>query len=152
MRLRFNRLNSRQLAFSIDSALGEKKGLDPLILDIRKLTDIAEYFVLVHGTSDRHVQTLADGVLDHLLSKKIKPFHIEGKREATWVLLDYGSVMVHIFHHEKRKFYNLERLWGDAKIVNVGLKRERKTQKTRRSSTARHPRRTQVDRSRSKKY
>ena len=136
MSLRFNRLNSRQLAFFIHSAIDEKKGLEPLILDIRKLTDIAEYFVLAHGTSDRHVRTIADAVLDRVATEKIKPFHIEGKHDATWILLDYGSVIVHVFHHETRKFYNLERLWGDAKIVNVGMKRERKTQKARRSSTA----------------
>lgn len=129
-------MNSKQLVLSIHSAIDEKKGLDPLVLDIRKLTDIAEYFVLVHGTSDRHVRTIADSVSDHLKSKKMKPFHIEGKQDATWILLDYGSVMVHVFHHETRKFYNLERLWGDAKIVNVGLKRERKTKSIRRSSTA----------------
>lgn len=129
-------MNSRQLVTSIHSAIDDKKGLEPLILDIRKLTDIAEYFIVVHGTSDRHVRTIADGILDQLVAKKIKPFHIEGKHDATWILLDYGSVIVHVFHHETRKFYNLERLWGDAKIVNVGMKRERKTKKARRSSPA----------------
>ena len=100
-------MTSRQLAVLAKAACDEKKGIDPLILDIRKLTDIAEYFVLVHGTSDRHVRTLADGVLDRLYAKKTKPLHVEGKNEALWVLLDYGAVIIHIFHHEKPKFYNL---------------------------------------------
>src|SRR3989338_7772787 len=118
-------MTSRQLAVLAKAACDEKKGIDPLILDIRKLTDIAEYFVLVHGTSDRHVRTLADGVLDRLYAKKTKPLHVEGKNEALWVLLDYGAGIIHIFHHEKRKFYSLERLWGDASIVKATAKNER---------------------------
>ncbi|MBI4357906.1 MAG: ribosome silencing factor [Candidatus Omnitrophica bacterium] len=117
-------------------ACDEKKGVDPLILDIRKLTDIAEYFVLVHGTSDRHVRTIADHILEHLHAKKVRPLHVEGRNESLWVLLDYGSVMVHVFHHEKRKFYSLERLWGDASIVKAAAKNERPVKSTRRFRTA----------------
>lgn len=126
-------MNSRQLALSVFSACEEKKGVDPLILDIRELTDIADFFVLVHGNSDRHVRTIADSVLDNLHTKKTKPFHIEGRSDATWILLDYGVVIVHVFHYATRKFYNLERLWGDAKIVMTHQKHEKQTQRTRRS-------------------
>ena len=124
-------MDAKQLALAVRFAADEKKGLDPLILDIRKLTDIADYFVLVHGTSDRHVRTIADSVLDHLYRKKMKPAHVEGRGEARWVLLDYGHVIVHIFHYEARQFYNLERLWGDAKIVKATEKHERKTKRVR---------------------
>ena len=130
-------MNSKQLALLARSASEDKKGVDPLILDIRKLTDLADFFVLVHGTSDRHVRTLADAIIDSLYAKKIKPLHVEGKNDATWILLDYGAVMVHVFHHETRKFYNLERLWGDAKIVGLGHGHyEKQTQRTHRSRTA----------------
>lgn len=106
--------------------------MDPLILDIRKLTDIADFFLLVHGTSDRHVRTIAEGILEFLSRKKIRPLHVEGMQEATWILIDYGSVIVHIFHYERRKFYNLERLWGDTRMVMVRESHERKTKRTRR--------------------
>ena len=129
-------MNSKQLVTCALAAAGEKKGIDPLILDIRKLTDIADFFLLVHGTSDRHVWTISDAVLGHLSAKKTKPLHVEGKSEGSWVLLDYGSVIIHVFHHETRKFYNLERLWGDAKIVNTARKHEKQTKRTRRSRTA----------------
>ena len=131
-------MNSKQLALLARSASEDKKGVDPLILDIRNLTDLADFFVLVHGTSDRHVRTIADAIADHLYIKKIKPLHIEGKNEATWILLDYGSVIVHVFHHETRKFYNLERLWGDAKLVGAdhGHQHEKQAKRTRRSRTS----------------
>jgi ribosome-associated protein len=124
-------LNSRQLAFRIQDAIEEKKGIDPVIIDIRKLTDIADYFVLVHGTSDRHVRTIADGVVESLGSYKIKPFHQEGMSEAKWILVDYGSVIVHIFYHETRKFYNLERLWGDGKTVKPKQKHAKSVKRAR---------------------
>ena len=126
-------MNSKQLALHILDACEEKKGIDPIIIDIRKLTDIADYFVLVHGTSDRHVRTIADGVVD-FLSPQLKPFHQEGMREAKWVLLDYGAVMVHVFYYETRGFYNLERLWGDGVIVKRKEKNAKPVKRTRRSN------------------
>lgn len=130
-------MNSKRLALLARSASEGKKGVDPLILDIRKLTDLADFFVVVHGTSNRHVRTIADAIVDGLYIKKIKPLHIEGRNEATWILLDYGAVIVHVFHHETRKFYNLERLWGDAKMIGVGREHhERQTKRTRRSHTS----------------
>ena len=129
-------LNSRQLAVFAHAAIEEKKGCDPLILDLRRLTDIADFFLLTHGTSDRHVRTLADVVLEYLGKKKLKPLHVEGMRDASWILLDYGSVIVHVFHHETRKFYNLERLWGDAHVLKAVEKHERQVKRTRRSSAA----------------
>jgi len=138
IKIRTESLNSKQLALLARSTSENKKGVDPLILDIRKLTDFADFFVVVHGTSDRHVRTIADAIVDHLYTKKIKPLHIAGRNEATWILLDYGAVIVHVFHYETRKFYNLERLWGDAKMVRADHKHqhEKQTQRTRRSHTS----------------
>jgi len=126
-------LNSKQLALLAHSASEDKKGVDPLILDIRKLTDFADFFLIVHGTSDRHVRTIADGIADQLHIKKVKPLHIEGRNEATWILLDYGAVIVHVFYHETRKFYNLERLWGDVAVVKANHQHEKPAKRTRRS-------------------
>lgn len=127
-------MNSKQLILAAHAAAEEKKGIDPLILDIRKLTDIADYFLLVHGNSDRHVKTIADGIVDSLHIQNQKPAHVEGLKEAHWVLLDYSSVIVHVFHYQTRQFYSLERLWGDGKILRVPeRKNERKVKRTRRS-------------------
>jgi len=126
-------LNSKQLILAAHSASEDKKGIDPLILDIRNLTDIADYFLLVHGNSDRHVRTIADGIMDHLYTQKAKPVHVEGLKESSWILVDYGSVMIHVFHYQTRQFYSLERLWGDAKVLKVSEgKHERKVKSTRR--------------------
>ena len=131
-------MNAKQLVLSALQASEDKKGINPLVLDVRKLTDFTDFFLLVHGTSDRHVRTIADAVLDQLHTKKVKPLHVEGRNDAIWILLDYGAVMVHVFYHETRKFYNLERLWGDAKIVNSTGNHEKQTQRTRRPRTPRN--------------
>lgn len=131
-------MNSRQLALAARSAADDKKGVDPLVLDLGGLTDIADFFLIVNGTSDRHVRTIADGIEEKLAAKGIEPLHVEGRNEASWILLDYGSVIAHIFHYQMRKFYSLERLWGDAKEVKVKVRHERKIKSTRRSSTSRH--------------
>ena len=128
-------LNSKQLAFLIQDACEEKKGIDPLVIDVRKLTDIADYFVLVHGTSDRHVRTIADSIVDSLEKSRVKPIHQEGMNEAKWILVDYGAVMAHVFYYETRSFYNLERLWG-GEIVKPKQKHAKPVKRTRRSSPA----------------
>ena len=129
-------MNSKQLAFLIQDACEEKKGIDPLIIDVRKLTDIADYFLLVHGTSDRHVRTVADGIVDSLEKSKAKPIHQEGMKEAKWILIDYGAVMAHVFYYETRSFYNLERLWGDGKLIKRRQKHAKPVKRTRRSNPA----------------
>ena len=129
-------MNSRQLALRILKACEDKKGVNPLIIDIRKLTDIADYFILVNGASDRHVRTIADGIVESLESSGIEPLHREGLNEAKWVLIDYGVVMAHVFYYETRRFYNLERLWGDGKIIKPRQKHAKPLKRTRRSSIA----------------
>lgn len=130
-------MNSKQLISAAYHACQDKQGIDALILDIRKISDIADYFLLVHGNSDRHVKTIAEGIIDQLHEKKEKPYHVEGLQEASWILIDYSSVIIHIFHYQTRQFYNLERLWGDAKVVKISEKKhERPSKKTRRSSAS----------------
>ena len=130
-------MNSKQLISEAYHASEDKKGIDPLILDIRKISDIADFFLLVHGNSDRHVRTIADGIIEALHHKKEKPYHVEGLKESNWILIDYSSVIIHIFHYQTRQFYNLERLWGDAKVVKIPEKKyERPSKKIRRSSAS----------------
>jgi ribosome-associated protein len=86
-----------------------------VILDLRRLKVFTDYFVICHGTSTRHVLTIADGIEERLGKVlKRKPGHVEGRRVAEWVLLDYHDFVVHVFTEERRAYYALERLWGDA--------------------------------------
>jgi len=95
-------------------ACQEKKGHDLVALDVRGLTSLADAFVFCSGTTGRQVKAIADEVEHQLKDAGFRPYAIEGAREAVWVLLDYGDLVVHVFEKETRDFYNLERLWGEA--------------------------------------
>ena len=111
--------SSLQLAKLCVKAAIEKKAADPLILDVRKLCSFADFFVILSGRSTRHVQGLAEAVEEELRSKRVSTSKSEGLKEGSWVLLDYGDVIVHIFYAETRKFYDIEGLWHDAKRIRV---------------------------------
>ncbi|MBS3915140.1 MAG: ribosome silencing factor [Bacteroidetes bacterium] len=98
----------------------EKKGIEIITMDLRKLKSaFADMFVICHGNSDRQVEAIADGVEEEIRKATgEKPLHREGSEQAEWILLDYVNVVVHIFQKEKRSFYGLEELWGDAVIKN----------------------------------
>lgn len=97
--------------------LEAKKALEPVILDLRGITPISDYFVICSGSSSTHIKGLADSVTTEFEKKGIRCNRIEGYQNADWVLMDYGDVVVHIFTEELREFYSLERLWGDAPKV-----------------------------------
>lgn len=102
------------------SLLQEKKAEDIVVLDISSQTVMAEYFIICTGRSTTQVRALADHVSDSLKQKQnILAKGIEGLSESKWVLLDYGDVIVHVFRSEEREYYNLERLWADAKQIEV---------------------------------
>ncbi|NLC69090.1 MAG: ribosome silencing factor [Clostridiaceae bacterium] len=109
-------MESAALAEKIAEILKEKKALDIDILDVSKLTILTDCFVICSGTSTIHIRTLADELGLKLKETGVSCHHIEGYETARWILLDYGNVVVHIFHEEERKFYNLERLWSDSMI------------------------------------
>ncbi|OGW75008.1 MAG: ribosome silencing factor [Omnitrophica bacterium RBG_13_46_9] len=98
----------------ISRAALDKKAEDIVIMDMRAVSNIADYFVVCSASSSKRVQAISEGIEDALLGKGIDYWHIEGRREALWVLIDYGDVIAHIFHENVRGFYNLERLWQDA--------------------------------------
>ncbi len=93
----------------------EKKAVDIVVMDLKGLTDIADYFVIAGGTSERHVRTIADGIREGTKEKKILPAATEGYDEGRWVILDFQSVIVHIFLASLRELYDLESLWIEAK-------------------------------------
>ena len=94
-----------------------KKAYDILILDIRGLTTVADYFVICSGSNTTQVGAIADGVGQKLAAGNIYASHIEGEAESTWVLMDYGDVVVHVFEEQTRVYYGLDRLWSDAARV-----------------------------------
>lgn len=96
-------------------AARDKKGEEILVLDLRGLCDFTDAFLIVHGSSDRQVGAIADAVEERLRETLgLRPRHVEGRRVAEWVLLDYFDFVVHVFQEERRRFFGLERLWGDA--------------------------------------
>lgn len=98
----------------------EKKALDVVAFDLRGISDMADYFLICTGTTSRQVMAIAEGIEDALLRDGVKADHREGYLESTWILLDYGDLVVHIFTDEKRRYYDLERLWGDAPHLDLG--------------------------------
>lgn len=101
----------------IVKAADEKKARDIVVLDMRGVTLIADYFLICHGNSTTQVRAIADNIVEKLKEQGFMPLRKEGQNDAHWVLLDYGHCVVHIFTEEDRNFYGLERLWGDAKRV-----------------------------------
>ena len=99
--------------------LDDKKAQDIVVLDIGKLTTLGDYFVICSGGSTTQVKSLADELDQKLSASGLEPRRVENDKSAHWVLLDYGDVLIHIFYHETRDFYCLERLWGDAPRVDT---------------------------------
>ena len=98
----------------------DKKGADIVLLRTAELTTMADYFVIASGRSDRQVQALSQAIVDELRDDGIRPLGVEGQSSARWVLIDYGSVIVHLFAPEEREYYGLERLWSSAtQVVRV---------------------------------
>jgi ribosome-associated protein len=113
------RLEANDLARLIVQIAEDKKAEDILMLDIRGLSVIADYFVICTGTSERQVRAIARDLDEQLGKQGITPIHIEGLSDARWVLMDYNTVIVHIFDPITRDYYRLDKLWADAPRVLV---------------------------------
>jgi ribosome-associated protein len=95
-------------------------------MDMRKASNLCDYFFICGANSTRQAKAIADGIIEALKEKGIRPWHTEGYAEGRWIILDYNSVVAHIFYGELRSFYRLERLWGDApRVVFAKPKRPR---------------------------
>ncbi len=117
---RARRPESREALEWVVEACTGVKAVDGLVLDLRKLSDATDYFVVVSGTSDTHVRAIAEHVLEALHGHGVRAHHIEGLAGGRWVLLDFVDFVVHVFHPALREFYQLEGLWGDAPQWSVG--------------------------------
>lgn len=108
---------SVERAIAAARAASNIQAIDIRIFDIRDVSSFADCFVICSGQSDRQVNAIADSVVHELKKQGTKPIGVEGQREGEWVLVDYGNVVVHVFHPELRSFYNVEGLWSDAKEI-----------------------------------
>ncbi|MFH0765727.1 MAG: ribosome silencing factor [Calditrichota bacterium] len=97
----------------------EKQAQDIIVLDLRKVTDFTDYFVICTGSVDVHVRAIQDAIESGLRNIGWRPKHIEGSETCRWALLDYIDIVVHVFQPEARRFYAVERLWGDAPLVEI---------------------------------
>lgn len=116
MRIKLTSLNFAKI---IAELIKNKKGFEIKILDLRKLSTIADFFVICSADSERQVKAIADEIEEKLSQRRIKCSNKEGYETMNWVLLDYFDVIVHIFKTEARNYYNLEKFWGDAPVIAV---------------------------------
>jgi len=99
------------------AAIEDRKGEDPLVLDLREIASFTDYIIMCSGGSERHVQAIVDAVVEQLRAQGVKALHIEGYEQASWVLVDYVDFLVNVFTPEARDFYQLDRVWRDAPVV-----------------------------------
>ncbi len=96
-----------------------KKASDVMLLDIRKVSDVTDFFIICSGDSDVQVRAIANAVIENAKKANLRPWHNEGMEVADWVIVDFVDVVVHVFQKSTRAYYNLEKLWGDAKIETI---------------------------------
>lgn len=112
-------MTPKEMALLLAQAMDSKKGKDIRVLETDGVTTLADYFVLCSGSSAPQLKALADAGEKTMKDHGILPHHVEGHRGGTWILQDYGDVVVHVFDKEARAFYDLDRLWADAKTVDL---------------------------------
>lgn len=112
-------MDSSQLSELIARLAWEKKGQDVTILDLRELTDVSDFFVIVTVESDPQARAIADYIERRVREEGIRIWHKEGQKNMNWILMDYIEVVVHIFRPQSREFYALEKLWGDAPMTRL---------------------------------
>lgn len=110
-------MEAKELTKLIYNALDDKKGENIKILDIHQVSVIADYFIIASGSNVNQVQALADNVKEECLKAGLEPKSIEGYQNASWILLDYTDVIVHVFSRDDRIFYDLERIWRDGREI-----------------------------------
>lgn len=114
-------MTAEELSKLIVKGMEEKKASDIVVMDLRKVKNsFTDFFVICSGNSDTQIEAISDSIEEVTLNLKEKPFRSEGKNNKQWVLIDYINVVAHVFLKEKREFYGLEELWGDAKVTRIG--------------------------------
>jgi ribosome-associated protein len=116
-----SRATALKLLHAAAAAAVGRKAHDPVALDLRSLAGVADYFLICSAGSEVQVKAIAEAVEEKLHELGASPWHVEGLAGRRWVLLDYVEIVVHVFHETTREYYLLERLWGDARKVDLGL-------------------------------
>ena len=114
----------REMAKIAYDALDDKKGVDITVLDISEISTMADYFIIASGNNRNQVQTMADNAEEVLGRAGFEPRQLEGYGTASWILMDYNDIIIHIFSEEDRLFYDLERIWRDGKSVDISAFKE----------------------------
>ena len=109
---------SKEMVKIAFGSLEEKKAEDIQVIEIGNISTIADYFIITNGSSIPHIQSLVDAATEGLSKKGYEAKRIEGTRSSTWILLDYGDIVIHVFSQEDRLFYNLERIWRDGRVLS----------------------------------
>jgi ribosome-associated protein len=114
-------IDSEKLSDAIIKGMQEKKATDIVLLDLRKIKNaVADFFVVCSGNSDKQLEAISDSIDEEVYKAlKEKPWHMEGKNNKEWMILDYINVVSHVFRKDKRQYYALEKLWGDAEITEI---------------------------------
>lgn len=112
-------MTSREMAKMASLAIDDKKGMNIKVIDISKISVLADYFIIASGSNRNQVQAIADNVQEELFKAGYECKQVEGYQTANWILLDYGDIIVHVFSDEDRLFYDLERIWRDGQSIEV---------------------------------
>jgi ribosome-associated protein len=112
-------MQEKELMTLAVNAADDKKAEDIVVLNMNGISSVADYFIICHGNSDKQVQAIAREIKDQAHQNNVDVKRLEGFEEASWVLVDLGDVVVHVFHRDQRGYYNLEKLWGDAPTLDV---------------------------------
>ena len=112
-------MNNKNILDKIINCLLDKKAIEINVIDVKKLTSLTDTFIVCSSESEPQTKALMSHVTDTLSIDKIKPLHIEGHENLKWVLIDYANIVINIFNKQTREYYNIERLWGDAKIKKI---------------------------------
>ena len=112
-------MTAKELAKIAVNALEDRKAEDVTVIDISEISPIADYFIIANGTNQNQLQAMRDAADEALYKAGVKVQQVEGNQNSTWILMDYGDIIIHIFSKEDRLFYDLERTWSDGKIVDA---------------------------------
>ena len=112
-------MTAKELAKIAVNALEDRKAEDVTVIDISEISPIADYFIIANGTNQNQLQAMRDAADEALYNAGVKVQQVEGNQNSTWILMDYGDIIIHIFSKEDRLFYDLERTWRDGKIVDA---------------------------------
>lgn len=112
-------ISSKEMARLAYHALAEKKSSNTQIIDISNISVFADYFIIADGSNQNQIQAMCDAVEEALHKSGVSVKQIEGNKNSSWILMDYGEIIVHVFSKEDRLFYDLERIWGDGKFISA---------------------------------